>query len=270
MALRWRRRRPLSIRSDFSDQSDWDDWPDGVTRRILPQTDSTNAEAQRSASLLAGPEWILALHQTAARGRRGRPWAMLPGNFAATYVMRPPEPPAVFALRSFVAALALFDAFVAVTGRPDPFALKWPNDVLLSGGKVAGILLESFMVAGNPHLAIGFGVNLATAPERGAVEARALRPVSLASETGMLLSPADFLAALGPAYAIWEQRFTSYGFAPIREAWLNRAARIGTTITVRTGTQATTGTFETIDTTGALVLATDQGRQAIPAADIYF
>src|SRR5918997_1594879 len=116
-------------------------WPAGIGREIFEVLDSTNAEAlRRAAAGDAGPLWILARRQTAARGRRGRAWSSPAGNFGATLLLRPEGQPA---LRSFVAALGLFDAMVAVTGRPELFAIKWPNDVLLSGGKLAGILLET-------------------------------------------------------------------------------------------------------------------------------
>ena len=173
---------------------------------MLASVDSTNAEAARIAPTLMGPEWILALEQTAGRGRRGRAWVNPPGNFMATLVMRPTEPPAQVALRSFVASLALFDAFVAATGRAQSFALKWPNDVLMNGGKVAGILLESAgMGAGQfSHIAIGIGVNLVAAPPREAVEPGAVTPVSLMDETGARVTPEEFLDLLAPAYARWE------------------------------------------------------------------
>ncbi|WP_417723707.1 biotin--[acetyl-CoA-carboxylase] ligase [Salipiger sp.] len=246
-------------------------WPAGYGRRVLAEVDSTNAEAARLAGSLAGPEWILALRQNAARGRRGRPWANPAGNFSGTLVLMPTEPPAVVALRSFVASLALFDAFVAVTGRAAGLSLKWPNDVLLNGGKVAGILLESLgQRAGVAHLAIGIGINLAEAPGAGEVEPGALRPVSLLSEVGVRVTPEEMLDALATAYAAHEARFVTYGFAPIREAWLARAARLGEVITARTGTAETTGTFETVDAAGNLVLKTPGGRQAIAAADVFF
>ena len=246
-------------------------WPAGYYRVILTEVDSTNAEAARRANEAAAPIWILAQTQTAARGRRGRPWAMPKGNFAATLLLHPTEPPQTVALRSFVAALALYDAFVAVTGRSTGLGLKWPNDVLLNGGKVAGILLESLgQGRGVSHLAIGIGINLARAPQPSEVEPQALRPVSLADETGARVTPEEFLSHLATSYAHWEQHFTTYGFAPIREAWLARAAKIGEVITARTARSETTGTFETVDMSGALVLATAKGREAIPAAEIFF
>jgi len=178
------------------------DWPDGYGRRVLDEVDSTLNEAARIAPDLAAPEWILARRQTAARGRRGRGWVSPTGNFAATLVLRLDGPAQQAALRSFVAALALFDACVAVTGRPDGFSLKWPNDVLLNGGKLAGILLESAGGGGGAMpLFIGVGVNLSEAPPADLVEARALRPVSLAGETGVRVGPEDFLTELAAAYA---------------------------------------------------------------------
>lgn len=247
-------------------------WPDGYAKRVLAEVDSTNAEAGRIAASLSGPEWILGLRQTKGRGRRGRPWNDPVGNFAATLVMRPSETPDRIALRSFVASLALYDAFVAVTGRAEAFSLKWPNDVLLNGGKVAGILLESagFSKGTMSHLAIGFGVNLACAPEVTSLDASATRPASLLSDTGVNVKPQEFLDILAPAYARVEAQFTTYGFQPIREAWLARAARLGEVITARTSRDETVGTFETVDTSGNLVLKTGQGLVAIPAADVYF
>lgn len=241
-------------------------WPAGVGRTVLASVDSTMSEAARVAASSTFPQWIMAQTQTAAHGRRGRPWTMPEGNFAATLLMFPQERPELIALRSFVASLALYDALIAVTGRSDPFSLKWPNDVLLNGGKVAGILLER----GPAHLAIGIGINLAEAPPLSMVEEGATPPVSLAHETGALVAPEEFLDLLAPSYAHWEAQFTTYGFAPIREAWLARAARLGTEIRARTMRETHHGTFETVDAFGNLVLATSKGKLTIPAAEVYF
>jgi len=247
------------------------DWPEGYGRRVLASVDSTNAEAARIAPTLTGPEWILGLKQTAGRGRRGRAWTDPVGNFAGTLVMRPAETPDRIALRSFVASLALYDAVAAATGREDLLSLKWPNDVLLSGGKLAGILLESAGGAqGVSHIAIGIGVNLAAAPQASEIEAKAVPPVSLFSETGIRVTPEAFLDLLAPAYARYEEQFCTYGFEPIRALWLARAARLGEVITARTMRQETTGTFETVDEAGNIVLSTPKGREVIPAAEIFF
>ena len=119
-------------------------WPEGYARVVLDEVDSTNAEAARRAPEAAGPVWIFAHRQTAARGRRGRAWVDADRQFRRDAAPSPSrDQPQHLALRSFVASLALPTRSSRATGRSEPFALKWPNDVLLNGGKVAGILLES-------------------------------------------------------------------------------------------------------------------------------
>jgi len=249
-----------------------DSWPQGVGRVVLDEIDSTNAEALRRAATVSGPTWFLGLRQTAGRGRRGRAWVDPPGNFAATLLTFPRRPPVEVAQLSFVAALALADTLARVAGPAARLALKWPNDVLLSGGKVAGILLEG-EGARPPRpaaLAIGIGVNLTHAPDKDSIEPGAARPISLRAETGADLGAQALLDHLAPAFACWEGRWETEGFAPIRAAWLSRAARLGQTITARSGATVRSGIFEGIDPAGALVLRTSQGREVVPAADIHF
>jgi BirA family biotin operon repressor/biotin-[acetyl-CoA-carboxylase] ligase len=188
------------------------------------------------------------------------------GNFAATLVL-PMDAPDTAALRSFLAALALREACVGLTGREDDFKLKWPNDVLLRGGKLAGILLESLNAQ---QLAIGIGVNLASAPAPETLEAGAVPPAALNQSYGIAIGPEAFLDALATAYARFETQMQTYGFAPIRAAWLAHAARLGDVITARTNSEEITGTFADVDLSGQLVLETPKGRVMIPAADVYF
>ena len=246
-------------------------WPEGVARHAFDHLGSTNEHAASLAPGLTGPAWVIAAEQTAGRGRRGRPWSSPRGKFYGSLVMRPEGPPDRAALRSFVAALALHQACVALTGLPQAFALNWPNDVLLNGGKLAGILLESAGQGGRVnHLVIGIGVNLIAAPPATAVEPGALTPVSLLGETGLRVTPDRFLTHLAAAFAEWDHIFATRGFGPIRAAWLSHAARLGEVIRARTGTDDRSGTFETIDESGALILSTHGARQAIPAAEIFF
>jgi BirA family biotin operon repressor/biotin-[acetyl-CoA-carboxylase] ligase len=235
------------------------DWPAGVARIVLDETDSTNAEALRAAA----PAWIMARRQTAARGRGGRRWAMPEGNFAASLALRPKLSAPETALYSFVAALALHDVLSGLTDRP--LALKWPNDVLLAECKVAGILLESVGAGARPdRLAIGFGVNLRRAPED--VADATIPPVAVGSD----MDCETFLDFLAPAFAAREAIFRDRGFAPIRDAWLARAARLGEPVTARTARQRHRGVFEDIDASGALILGTPLGREAVTAADVFF
>ncbi len=228
-------------------------------------------EATRLAPFLTGPAWILALEQTAGRGRRGRAWQGGAGNFSATYLTRPRSGPAEAALYSFITALALYEALATLIGPSANLSIKWPNDVLLNGGKIAGILLESVGQGGQlTHLAIGVGVNLRQSPPANALEPRALAPVNLASETGINITPQEFLPALAHHFAAFSAQYQTLGFAPIRRAWLDRAARLGQEITARTSQSEQTGIFETIDETGALILKTAESRIPIAAADIFF
>ena len=244
-------------------------WPEGYGKRILAETDSANAEAARIAAGLSGPEWILALRQSAARGRRGRPWIHAEGAFAATLAIPTAESPRTLGLRSFVASLALHDVLAGLAGGAATVEVKWPNDVLLGGGKVAGILLESSSEP-NPHLAIGFGVNLSQAPQAGQLEPGAVAPVCVRAQIGADLCPEAFLDLLAPAYARREAQFAAAGFAAIRADWLERAARIGETVRARTPRKEFAGTFESVDEAGCIVLSSGQERVAIPAAEIFF
>nr|WP_227754317.1 biotin--[acetyl-CoA-carboxylase] ligase [Stagnihabitans tardus] len=227
--------------------------------------DSTNAHALRMG-VESFPAWVLAHEQSAGRGRRARAWASPRGNFHASLLLAPSEPPATVALRSFAAALALRDAFTSLTETPQAFALKWPNDVLCNGAKIAGILLEANL----PCLAIGIGVNLIAAPDPALLDPDALPPTTLLAATGLRVTPETFLDALAPAYDHWERLFQTQGFAPLREAWLQNAAKLNEPIRARTGSQTLHGTFRGLDETGALLLQTAQGLTPIPAAEVFF
>lgn len=245
-------------------------WPQDYHRIVLDSTDSTMQEAARRAAELPGPTWIMARRQTAGHGRRGRPWIAPEGNFAATLLMRPTGSAGEAALRSFVAANALRLTLAEMID-PQRLSLKWPNDVLLDGSKVAGILLES---AGDGRgvawLAVGIGINLVAAPEVGTIEPGALHPVSVAGQGGTPLSLDRTLDRLARHFADQEHLLTAFGFAPVRALWLDHAARLGQPVRARTVRDEIHGVFRTVDEAGNLVLETQEGRVAIPAAEVYF
>ncbi len=210
----------------------------------------------------------MAHNQTSPRGRRGRKWDNPPGNLAATLMMRPGGVPAWAALRSFLAANALYQTLALYAPR-DALSLKWPNDVLLDDRKVAGILLESAGAGGKVDwLAIGFGVNLLHTPTPAADAIVA--PVSLQEITGEAVAPEEFLTMLAGHYATEESILDRLGFEAIRQDWLAHAAKLGEVITAKTPKQTISGIFDTIDSEGNLVLITGTGPQKISAADVYF
>lgn len=244
-------------------------WPVGIGRAVHDTIDSTNLEAARQLEKGAGPMWVLAHEQTAGIGRRGRTWSTTSGNFAATYLMPLRGELKDASLFSFVAALALRDALIAADVDGDRVSLKWPNDVLLDGGKLAGILLQT---AGQPtsHLCIGIGVNLVSAPPAESLDENAMTPRALASDAGLKISATDFLDYLAPAFSLREAQLLDRGFSATRSDWLATAARLGEIITARTPNSSTSGIFETVDEDGAVILNTSEGLRTFHAADIFF
>ncbi|MEM6355526.1 MAG: biotin--[acetyl-CoA-carboxylase] ligase [Pseudomonadota bacterium] len=248
---------------------------DGTPVLHFDEIDSTNAEAARRAP--GGDPtsfWVLADAQTAARARRGRSWSSLEGNLFASYLCRPRMTPERAALSTFAASLAVLDTASALLGgQMERITLKWPNDVLIDGRKVAGILLESAAGRGREvaWLVIGFGINIATSPPAGEIRPGGAVPTSIVEAGGSPLLPKDVLALLGPALGGWMRRIEEDGFEAIRKIWLSRAARRGEVIGAGLASERLEGVFVDVDATGALVLRTRDGSlRQISAADIYF
>lgn len=225
----------------------------------LASVGSTNDWLLDQAGNLPDGQWVLTDRQTAGRGRRGRVWSDGSGNLMASVLVRADGPVQQL---SFVAAVALFDALVgpAVPTRAR-LALKWPNDLLLDGAKLSGILLER---AGDA-LVIGFGVNIASHPQASERRATSLAVAGLATMT-----PVDLLARLMPAFDRWRAIWAIEGFAPVRAAWLARAAGIGDRIAAHLGNETQAGHFEGLDADGALLLRLDDGQlRAIHAGEVF-
>jgi BirA family biotin operon repressor/biotin-[acetyl-CoA-carboxylase] ligase len=239
-------------------------WPQGYGLVRHAELDSTNSEARRLAEAgEAGPIWIIAEKQTAGRGRRGRSWETLSGNLAATLLLRPKASREAVGQLSFAAALAVAD--VAAHFAPAAaITVKWPNDVLADGRKLAGILLESGTDSTGGWLAVGIGINLATAPEGTEFPATAL------AEFAGAPSPDDALALLAARFVHWYDAWMSGGFETLRAAWLARAGGLGLPIRARLPHETRHGVFEGIDGNGALLL-NEQGRiHAIAAGEVFF
>ena len=227
---------------------------------------STNAEALALARQgERGPLWITAGRQSAGRGRRGRTWVSEPGNLYPSLLLTDPAPPAHWPELSFVAALAVHDAVVEIApGLKSQLAIKWPNDLLLSGRKFAGVLIEGEGGDGGAA-AVGIGVNCVSHP------ADTDQPATDLAAGGAEVSPEMLFAALSAKMlgriAQWNG---GEGFATVRADWLARAAGLGEEVRVRLADREVTGLFEALDPAGGLVLRRPDGKtETIAAGDVF-
>lgn len=201
-------------------------------------------------------EWLVALHQEAGRGRQGRAWQSLDGNFfGSTLVeLRPGDPPAPSL--ALAAGLALIEAIDVAAPRAG-LILKWPNDVMLDGAKLAGILLER----SGDRIVVGFGVNLATAP---AIEGRQT------ADLGRAIAPQAFVPLLAASFSRLLGAWRSAEPASFAKAWLERAHPVGTPLSVHVGPdESVSGTFAGIEADGALRLSVQGSEQVIRAGDVH-
>ena len=242
--------------------------PPGYALIALDEAGSTNDEARERAARGA-PEGtvVWARVQRAGRGRRGRSWISPPGNLYFSVILRPACEARSVAQLSFVAALAVLDLVDELL--PGRARCKWPNDVLVDGGKVAGVLLESALGPGGrvDWVVLGIGVNLASHPGiEGPVPS-----TSLADAGAMTLAPEEALPPVLAALAHRRREWETQGFAAVRSAWLARAHGLGGPVRVANGERRLTGIFEGLDEGGALVLAQAGGeRLSIAAGDVFF
>ena len=232
--------------------------------------DEVSSTMEEARAVLAqgdpGKLWIVARSQKAGRGRHGRQWGSPPGNLYASLLLVAPREVALAPQLGFVAGLALHDAAAAVTGLDAPrLALKWPNDLLIDRAKAAGLLLEGESRAGRFNVIVGCGVNIASCPTDTPYPATFLKAVApQANVEAMLTGLSD---AFAQRFAIWSQ---PGGFGPTRAAWLERAAFLGETITIRLPEGPLSGVFIGLDPTGRLELETESGRRVIDAGDLFF
>ena len=246
----------------------------------IPVTTSTNAEAKRAAE--AGePEGLViqALRQTAGQGRQGRVWDSPEGNLYASLLLRPHCGIQEAGNYTFVAALAVYDTVREFL--PEAVIhLKWPNDVLVEGRKISGILLEAAPVEEGrvPWLVIGVGINVLHCPDTGMATSlhyemrksdrfEAPHTKGIPAFAGM--TEADVLTAFLNHFALWQKTLVQNGFAPLRSAWLSHA-KTGL-MTIRLPRETLEGTFSGLNDQGHLIVTLANGAErAIAAGDVFF
>jgi len=240
----------------------------GQVLHCFEETDSTNDRAKALADDGAEHgEVVVAEQQTAGRGRRGRSWiSAARRNVAFSVILRPQAlPPTRASELTLVAAVAICDA---LRQAGVDAGIKWPNDVLVDGRKIAGILTELAAEPDQVHwVVVGVGVNVNARPEDF--------PPELAGEATSLLierqQPAPralFLAACLTALEGWYDQHAEHGFGPIREAWRERSVTLGRQVSVTTDAGLVTGTAVDIDADGALLVRTAAGVERILSGDV--
>ena len=238
--------------------------PAGYRRIAFGSVASTNDEARRLAE--AGASECLVVtgeRQTAGRGRQGRSWISPHGGLYASFLLRPAVKPAEAGAFGFGAAVAVAEMVEALAPRAAA-KCKWPNDVLVEGKKIAGILLES---RGTPEtldwLIAGIGVNVADAPDNAAWTATSLAAL------GSVAPVEQALAALAARLDYWYRKWLGVGFAPLREAWLSRAHALGETLRIKRNGDERKGKFLGLDAGGSLLLElAGGGRETISYGEV--
>ena len=252
--------------------------PDAYQLLHLTEIDSTNTQAKRLADMgERQAHWIIADEQTAGRGRRGRAWQSPKGNLMTTlYLPRTALEHAGQAISAEKAAALAFVCGLAVAqvlqdlteGTAHVVSIKWPNDVLVNGAKISGMLLET---SNQGHeqinwLAIGIGINIAAHPDDTPYPA-----TSLAQLIGKTLSSLEVLEMLAYAFDKFFKQWQQQGVGVILQQWRKLAHHIGKNIEVHLAHSTLAGVFEGIDDRGTLILCDDSGtRHHITTGDVFF
>jgi BirA family biotin operon repressor/biotin-[acetyl-CoA-carboxylase] ligase len=227
--------------------------------RIVAETGSTNADLLALGREAHEGDWLVARRQTAGRGRAGRRWEDGIGNFMGSTVvtLRPGDPPAQ--TLALVTGLAVAEAVAMVPGAPKTM-LKWPNDVLVDGAKLGGVLLERAA----EQVVIGIGVNLARAPELTD------RATTALADRGVAIDGGDFSDLIADAFAARLDQWREGGWDGLRENWLRHAHPAGTPLSVkdRDG-RPIAGSFAGLGGDGAALLRLADGTvRPIHAGDV--
>jgi len=231
-----------------------------------PEIGSTNDEAlSRAQAGDRGRLWIVADQQTKGRGRQGRQWSSPRGNLYASLLLTS-LPPAKAPELGFVGGVALINALRELLGEDPKLKIKWPNDILHDGAKLAGMLLESTQLAdGSFACVMGIGVNCVSHPQTTPYKATDL------AEIGTLLADRDIVFEklakhVALSLGIWAE---GRNFDAVRREWLSHAGGLGARISVAAGQGEQSGIFETIDAQGRLVLRTELETLQIHAGDVF-
>lgn len=234
--------------------------------------DSTNEEAKRLAGGGASHGAVIwAKRQTAGRGRMGREWVSAEGNLFVSVLLSPDCDLATCSQLSFVTALAAADTVEGIVGEGMDLACKWPNDLLLGGKKLGGVLLESFTTPdqyGNEKqwVVVGVGINVESHPEHVMFPATCLREAGVEIISAKIVL-SRFVYNFIHQYDAWAKS----GYKAVAKAWTKRAYRLGHPVDVIIGDKKVEGIFDGIDAAGRMLVRQDSGAvTGITAGDVFY
>ena len=248
--------------------------PPPICPITIEQSATSTSDLAKYAAAKGAPSGsgFLAIEQTAGRGRRGRYWSSQKGGMYLSVLLRPSVKKKYWFVFSFAASLAALDTLRDQLARHfdnqhmPQTGLKWPNDVIMSGGKIAGILLE----AEGQTLIVGSGINIEPVQtlvrqgeDHGVLTHQVVETAALADiwphTAGGLPTPQQLARCFMTRLAYWNDKFDQNGFDPIRDEWLNNALFLGKTLSVWNGTKKISGVFHDLGRDGALLLLDDSG-----------
>jgi len=231
------------------------------------ELDSTNEEARRLANGGGCHGAVIwAKRQSEGKGRLGRAWISSEGNLFVSILLQPGKPPAELCQLSFVTAVAAIEALEALVPDASRLQCKWPNDILLDGRKLGGILLESFQCKNaSPWVVVGLGINVDSFPPRTEFPATCLKDAGVELVSAKIIL-SRFIHHFIDCYNEWNVK----GFTPARKRWLQSAWGMGRRLCARLPDGNIEGIAEGIDADGSLLLKLADGKKhQVHAGDVF-
>ena len=239
----------------------------------LESIDSTNEEIKRRIQDFSKTTWIIAKRQSKGKGRNGNSWSSGTGNFSGSVILFPTVERSYFHLYGFFVGVALYNTIKKIVKDGVDIRLKWPNDLMIENGKIAGILLESVQApnSGRIGVIVGVGVNLNSAPNINADYTKRYNTQCVAKFTNCKIDQLIFFSKFNDELKELGTFVAENDLCSILNFWKPRSYDIGTKIHISDNEGGTkTGTYLGLDEIGGLIVSDNSGTKKLYSGDIYF
>ena len=239
----------------------------------LESVDSTNEEIKRRIKDFSKPTWIIAKRQTKGKGRNGNSWSSGAGNFSGSVILFPTVKRSHFHLYGFFVGVALYNTIKKIVKDGVDIRLKWPNDLMIENGKIAGILMESVQVPNTSviRLIVGVGVNLNSAPKINVDDTKRYNVQCVGQFTNYKIDQFSFFTKFNDELEELGSFVAEKNLCSILSLWKSRSYDIGTLIQISDNQGGIkTGTFLGLDEIGGLIVRDKTGTKRIYSGDVYF